>query len=316
LEAASSFGDNRVYLERLIANARHIEIQILGDQHGNLIHLGERDCSIQRRHQKLIEECPSPAVDNALRQRMGAAAVKAARAAGYYSAGTVEFVMDNDTHEFFFLEMNTRLQVEHTVTERVTGVDIVKEMLRVAAGEPLRYSQSDIQWKGSTIECRILAEDPWNNFMPSIGVVTSIAAPSGPGVRIDTGISTGSEITPYYDSLIAKLVVWDETRAEAIIRSQQALKEFQITGIQTTIPFFLQMLDTPEFRTGKVHTKFVEDEFMLKNIRNPELEQVAAIAAALVTHARRGRATTLDRQTSRPSAWRMLGRRSGVRTGS
>ena len=316
LEAEASFGDNRVYLERLITNARHIEIQVMGDQHGNLIHLGERDCSIQRRHQKLIEECPSPAVDEDLRHRMGAAAVKAAGSAGYYSAGTVEFVMDNDTREFFFLEMNTRLQVEHTVTERVTGVDIVKEMLRVAAGEPLRYRQSDIEWKGSTIECRILAEDPWNNFMPSIGTVTSLAAPSGPGVRIDMGISAGSEITPYYDSLIAKLVVWDETREEAIIRAQQALKEFQITGIETTIPFFLQMLDTLEFRTGKVHTKFVEDEFLLKKIRNPELEKVAAIAAALVAHARRGRATTLDRAAARPSAWRMLGRREGVRAGS
>ena len=255
-------------------------------------------------------------MDEDLRHRMGAAAVKAAGSAGYYSAGTVEFVMDNDTREFFFLEMNTRLQVEHTVTERVTGVDIVKEMLRVAAGEPLRYRQSDIEWKGSTIECRILAEDPWNNFMPSIGVATSLAAPSGPGVRIDMGISAGSEITPYYDSLIAKLVVWDETREEAIIRAQQALKEFQITGIETTIPFFLQMLDTLEFRTGKVHTKFVEDEFLLKKIRNPELEKVAAIAAALVAHARRGRATTLDRAAARPSAWRMLGRREGVRAGS
>jgi len=315
LEAEASFGDNRVYLERLIANARHIEIQVLGDQHGNLIHLGERDCSIQRRHQKLIEECPSPAVDAALRERMGAAAIKAAESAGYYSAGTVEFVMDNDTHEFFFLEMNTRLQVEHTVTERVTGVDIVKEMLRVAAGEPLRHRQSDIEWKGSTIECRILAEDPWNNFMPSIGVITSLAAPSGPGVRIDTGISAGSEITPYYDSLIAKLVVWDETREEAIIRSQQALREFQITGIETTIPFFLQMLETPEFRTGAVHTKFVEDQFMLNKIRNPELEKVAAIAATLVAHAKRGRATTLDRGAGRTSAWRMLGRRDAIGSG-
>jgi acetyl/propionyl-CoA carboxylase alpha subunit len=245
---------------------------------------------------------------------MGAAAIRAAEAAGYYSAGTVEFVMDSDTHEFFFLEMNTRLQVEHTVTERVTGVDIVKEMLRVAMGEPLRYQQSAITWKGSSIECRILAEDPWSNFMPSIGVVTSLAAPSGPGVRIDTGISAGSEITPHYDSLIAKLVVWDESRDEAIIRTQQALKEFQITGIQTTIPFFLQMLDSPEFRAGKVHTKFVEDEFMLKTIHNPELEMVAAIAATLVAHARRGRATTLDRTAARPSAWRMLGRQAIVQS--
>ena len=312
LEADASFGDDRVYLERLITNARHIEIQILGDQHGNLIHLGERDCSIQRRHQKLIEECPSPAVDEALRQEMGAAAVKAAHAVGYYSAGTVEFVLDNKTHEYFFLEMNTRLQVEHTVTERVTGVDIVKEMLRVASGEPLRYRQEDIHWKGSTIECRILAEDPWSHFMPSIGLITSLTAPSGPGVRIDTGVSAGSEITPYYDSLIAKLVVWDETREEAIIRTQQALREFQIVGIQTTIPFFLQMLDTPEFKSGAIHTKFVEDEFLLKKTRNEELEKVAAVASALIAHMRRGRATTLENAGGMPSAWRLLGRRNAV----
>ena len=312
LEAEASFGDDRVYLERLITNARHIEIQVLGDQHGNLIHLGERDCSIQRRHQKLIEECPSPAMDEALRKEMGDAAVKVSRAVGYFSAGTVEFVLDNNTHEYFFLEMNTRLQVEHTVTERVTGVDIVKEMLRIAAGEKLRYQQEDIHWKGSTIECRILAENPWSNFMPSIGVVSSLTAPSGPGVRIDTGISIGSEVTPFYDSLIAKLIVWDETREEAIIRTQQALREFQIVGIQTTIPFFLQMLETPEFRSGNIHTKFVEDEFLLKKTRNKELEKVAAVAVALIAHLRRRRATTLKSASDKPSLWRILGRRNSV----
>ena len=306
LEADASFGDDRVYLERLICNARHIEIQVLGDQHGNLIHLGERDCSIQRRHQKLIEECPSPVVDDDLRHTMGAAAVKAARSVGYYSAGTVEFVLDNETRDFYFLEMNTRLQVEHTVTERVTGVDIVKEMLRVAAGERLRHRQIDIDWKGSTIECRILAEDPWQNFMPSIGTITSMTTPSGPGVRIDTGVASGSEITPYYDSLIAKLVVWDETRQEAIIRTLQALREFQITGIRTTIPFFLQMLDTPEFRSGRIHTKFVEDEFMLKKTRDEELEKVAGVAAALIAHGRRGRATLERKNVVTP--WKLLGR--------
>lgn len=314
LEAEASFGDDRVYIERLITNARHVEIQILGDQQGNLIHLGERDCSIQRRHQKLIEECPSPVVDPALRHKMGMAAVNAAQAVGYYSAGTVEFVLDNETREFFFLEMNTRLQVEHTVTERVTGVDIVKEMLRVASGEPLRHRQIDIELKGSTIECRILAEDPWSNFMPSIGTITSLATPSGPGVRIDTGVSRGSEITPYYDSLIAKLVVWDETREEAIIRTRQALKEFQITGIRTTIPFFLQMLDSPEFRTGNVHTKYLEDEFLLKKVRNPELERVAGVAAALIAHARSGRAVTLHNGAHRQSLWRLMGRRQAMRS--
>jgi acetyl-CoA carboxylase biotin carboxylase subunit len=310
LESDASFGDDRVYLERLITNARHVEIQVLGDQHGNLIHLGERDCSIQRRHQKLIEECPSPAVDDALRAKMGAAAIRAAAAVGYYSAGTIEFVVDNDTRDYFFLEMNTRLQVEHTVTERVTGVDIVKEMVRVAAGEPLRYRQEDIQWKGTTIECRILAEDPWSHFMPSIGAITSMMTPSGPGVRIDTGVSTGSEITPYYDSLIAKLVVWDETREEAIIRARQALREFQITGIKTTIPFFLQMLETPEFCSGNVHTKFLEDEFLLKKSRNPQLERVAAVAATLVAHARRGRAVALHHARNQPPQWRQAARRA------
>jgi len=315
LEAEASFGDDRVYLERLITNARHIEVQVLGDRHGNLIHLGERDCSIQRRHQKLIEECPSPAVDDNLRNKICSAAVKAAQSVGYYSAGTVEFVLDNNTHDFFFLEMNTRLQVEHTVTERVTGVDIVKEMLRVASGEPLRYRQSDIKLKGSTIECRILAEDPWNNFMPSIGAITSLATPSGPGVRIDTGVSAGSEITPYYDSLIAKLVVWDETRAEAITRTHQALREFQITGIRTTIPFFLQILETPEFRSGNIHTKFVEDEFLLKKPRSEELEKVASVAVALIAHGKRGRATALNNKGSTHShAWRLGGRREAMDT--
>ena len=313
IEAEASFGDSRVYLERLITNARHIEVQILGDQQGNLIHLGERDCSIQRRHQKLIEECPSPVVDTKLRHELGAAAIRAAQSVGYYSAGTVEFVLDNQTHEYFFLEMNTRLQVEHTVTERVTGVDIAKEMLRIAAGEPLRHRQSDIELKGSTIECRILAEDPWNNFMPSIGTISSMATPSGPGVRIDTGISAGSEITPYYDSLIAKLIVWDETRAEAIIRTHRALGEFQIAGIHTTIPFFVQMLNTDEFKSGNIHTKFVEDEFLFKRIRNPELERVAAIAAAQIAHKRRGRATTLAQRGEAITPWRLMGRKEGLR---
>ena len=208
--------------------------------------------------------------------------------------------------------MNTRLQVEHTVTERVTGVDIVKEMLRVAAGERLRHRQIDIEWKGSTIECRILAEDPWQNFMPSIGTITAMATPSGPGVRIDTGVAVGSEITPYYDSLIAKLVVWDETRQEAITRTQQALREFQMTGIQTTIPFFLQMLDTPEFRSGRVHTKFVEDEFLLKKTRSEELEKVAAVAATLIAHNRRARATTLERKGNGVTPWKLLGRREAM----
>lgn len=314
LEAEAAFGDNRVYLERLITNARHIEVQILGDQHGNLIHLGERDCSLQRRHQKLIEECPSPVVDSTLRHELGTAAIRAARAVDYSSAGTVEFVLDNDTREFFFLEMNTRLQVEHTVTERVTGVDIAKEMLHIAAGERLRHRQSDIVLRGSTIECRIVAEDPWNHFMPSIGTISSLSTPSGPGVRIDTGIAVGSEVTPYYDSLLAKLVVWDETREEAIIRTQRALGEFQIAGIHTSIPFYLQLLNTPEFKSGKVHTKFVEDEFLFQKPQNSELEKIAAVAVALIAHERKGRSTSIPGKI--PSGippWKLLGRREALR---
>jgi acetyl/propionyl-CoA carboxylase alpha subunit len=310
-EAESAFGDDRVYLEKLITNARHVEIQLLADQHGNVIHLGERDCSIQRRHQKLIEESPSPAVDEITRHKMGMAAVKAAQAVNYFSAGTVEFVFDNDTKDFYFLEMNTRLQVEHTVTEMVTGVDIVKEMLRIASGEPLRYRQIDIQLKGWAIECRIVAEDPRYNFMPAIGQIVGLSIPTGPGVRVDTGIYYGSEITPYYDSLLAKLIVWDETRHEAIIRARRALMEFKISGVPTVIPFFIQMLNSPEFESGRVHTKFLEDEFMLKLARTPEYTRTAAVAAALMAHQRARRATVLTPESG-PTPWRVYGRREAL----
>ena len=299
-EASAAFGDDRVYVERLIRNARHIEIQLLGDQHGNIIHLGERDCSIQRRHQKLIEESPSPIMDEALRQKMGLAAVDAARAVNYSSAGTVEFVLDNDTREFFFLEMNTRLQVEHTVTERVTGIDIVKEMLRIAAGEPLRHRQEDVRLKGHCIECRIVAEDPLNGFIPCVGRIVGLETPTGPGIRVDTGIAFGSEVSPYYDSLLAKLVVWDESREEAIIRTRRALEEFHIIGIPTAIPFFIQMMNTPEFQEGRIHTKFLETDFLAKEKQTPELMEVAALAASLLAHQRTRRA--IVQENKRPSS--------------
>ena len=313
-EAAAAFGDDRVYLERLIRNARHIEIQLLGDQHGNIIHLGERDCSIQRRHQKLIEESPSPVLTEALRNEMGMAAVKTAKAVNYFSAGTVEFVLDNDTLDYYFLEMNTRLQVEHTVTERVTGIDIVKEMLRIASGEPMRHRQADVQLKGACIECRIVAEDPQANFLPSTGRIVGLETPTGPGVRIDTGIALGSEVSPYYDSLLAKLVVWDETREEAIIRTRRALEEFHITGVPTAIPFFIQMMNTPEFREGRVHTKFLETEFMAAEKRTMELMRMAALAAAMLAHQKTRRAIvpSKDRPTS---AWRQHGRQASLSRG-
>lgn len=293
MESKASFGDDRVYLERFVTNARHVEIQVLGDKHGNLIHLCERDCSLQRRHQKLIEEAPSPALDDALRARMGEAALKAAASVGYYSAGTVEFVLDNDTKEFFFLEMNTRLQVEHTITERVTGVDIVKEMIRIARGDTLQFRQEDIRIRGVSIECRILAENPWQGFMPSIGIINGFSLPSGPGVRTDTGVGLGSEVTPYYDSLLAKIVVWDTSREEAIIRTSLALEEFQISGIDTTIPFYIQLLNTSAFKTARIHTRFLEDEYLFERPESEDRNRVAAVAASLLAHQRTKRALLL-----------------------
>jgi acetyl-CoA carboxylase biotin carboxylase subunit len=308
-EAHASFGDDRVYLEKLIENARHIEIQLLGDEHGNVIHLGERECSIQRRHQKLVEEAPSPVVDEDMRQKMGAIAVTAAKAVNYCSAGTMEFVLDKD-RKFYFLEMNTRLQVEHPVTEMVTGVDIVKEMLRVASGRKLRYEQSDIRVKGWAIECRILAEDPRNNFMPSIGRIIGLTNPTGPGVRLDSGVYFGSEISPYYDSLIAKLIVWGETRGEAILRMRRALEEFRITGVATTIPLHIQLVNSTRFQAGQFDTRFLEHTFRFNQTPDPALVRVAAIAATFVAHQRNQQAILLHQ--SGPSPWRLYGRREAL----
>ncbi len=235
-EAESAFGDGNVYLEKLLTDARHIEFQILADSQGDVIHLGERECSLQRRHQKLLEESPSPFLDDELRQRMGEVACKAARAVDYVNAGTIEFLVDHERN-FFFLEMNTRLQVEHPVTEMVTGVDIVKEQIRIARGRKLRYAQEDIRSNGWALECRINAEDAYNNFLPSTGVLTMITPPTGPGVRVDTGVYPGFEISPYYDSLISKLICWGETRGEAILRMRRALEEYRILGVKTNIPF-------------------------------------------------------------------------------
>jgi acetyl-CoA carboxylase biotin carboxylase subunit len=308
-EAQAAFGDDRVYLERLIENARHIEIQVLGDEHGHIIHLGERECSIQRRHQKLIEEAPSPVIDEKLRQKMGAIAVEAARSVNYHSAGTMEFVLDKDKN-FYFLEMNTRLQVEHPVTEMVTGVDIVKEMLRIASGRRLRYEQSDIQVKGWAIECRILAEDPRNNFMPSTGRVLGLTTPTGPGVRVDSGIYFGSEITPYYDSLMAKLIVLGESRGEAILRMRRALDEFRITGVGTILPLHIQLMNSTRFQAGQIDTTFLEQNFKVSQTSDPEHIRVAAIAATLVAHQRNQRAILLHQ--GGPSPWRLYGRREAL----
>jgi acetyl-CoA carboxylase biotin carboxylase subunit len=284
-EAMAAFGDDDVYLEKLVEGARHVEVQILADQHGNVIHLGERECSIQRRHQKLIEESPSPIVDEEMRQRMGEVAVRIAQAIGYVNAGTVEFLVDKERN-FYFIEMNTRLQVEHPVTEMVTGVDIVKEQIRIARGRKLRYRQEDIRQTGWAIECRITAEDPFNGFMPSTGRIVTLAEPTGPGIRVDSGVYEGCEITPYYDSLIAKVIAWGETRGEAILRMLRALEEFRIIGIQTTIPFHQAILNSTRFLAGHFDTKFVEERFSMDDETPPELEEVAAIIATLVAHRR------------------------------
>ncbi len=255
-EAQNYFGNPAVYVEKYIRGPRHVEIQIFADGHGHVVHLGERDCSIQRRHQKLIEEAPSPAVDEALRQRMGEAAVRAARAVGYVGAGTVEFLLAPDGR-FYFLEMNTRIQVEHPVTEMVTGIDLVQEQLRVAAGLPLSFRQEDVVLRGHALECRINAEDPSQNFRPASGQITLYRAPAGPWVRVDSGVGPGSVVPPQYDSLLAKVIVWGRTRAEAIARMERALAEFRIEGVPTTIPFHRLALAHPVFREGKADITFV-----------------------------------------------------------
>lgn len=256
-EAQAAFGSDALYIERVIESPRHIEIQILGDQMGNVIHLGERECSLQRRHQKVLEEAPSPAVDPQLRQKMGEAAVKAARAVNYTNAGTIEFLLDAEGN-FYFLEMNTRIQVEHPVTEWVTGVDLVKEQIRIAAGEPLSLSQEDVRWRGHAIECRINAEDPERGFLPSPGRVTAYHEPGGFGIRVDSGIAAGSDVPPYYDPLVAKLIVHGKDRDEAIAKALSALEEFRIEGIATNITFHQELLRHPKFQAGELSTDFIE----------------------------------------------------------
>jgi len=286
-EAESSFGDGNIYLEKLIRDARHIEIQVLADQHGNVIHLGERECSIQRRHQKLLEEAPSPFIgdDQALRDKMGEVAVQAARAVDYINAGTIEFLVDEDKN-YYFLEMNTRLQVEHPVTEAVTGIDIVKEQIRIAAGEPLSLEQEDIVLQGWAMECRINAEDPFRGFLPSTGVITQSIIPAGPGIRIDTGVYAGYEISPYYDALISKLIVHEETRGETISRMKRALDEYRVLGIRTNIPFHQALLDNPDFLSGNFNTQFIQGGTMPENGNqmDPALPEIAALAAVLATY--------------------------------
>jgi acetyl-CoA carboxylase, biotin carboxylase subunit len=257
-EAMTAFGNPGVYIEKFIEDFRHVEIQVLADNYGNVLHLGERDCTIQRRLQKLLEESPSPALDGEIRQEMGAAAVKAAQAVDYTGAGTVEFIYDYRNRHFYFMEMNTRIQVEHPVTEMVTGVDLIKEQIKVAAGEKLSFSQEEVSFNGWSIECRINAENPLKNFMPSAGKINMYLPPGGFGVRIDSAAYPGYTIPPYYDSMIAKVITFGKSREEAISRMKRALSEFVIEGIHTTIPFHLKLLNNETFVEGQFNTKFLE----------------------------------------------------------
>ena len=259
-EAKISFNDDEIYIEKFIKNPRHVEIQILADEHGNVIHLGERDCSIQRRHQKMIEETPSTAIDEKLRNKMGDAAVRAAKAAGYTSCGTVEFLVDSDRN-FYFMEMNTRIQVEHPITEERTGIDIVKEQIKIAGGETLKVRQREVEFRGHSIECRINAENPSKNFMPCPGKITGLYLPGGNGIRIDTSIYEGYTIPPFYDSMIAKIIVYGNTRNEAIAKMKRALEELVIEGVETNRDFLFEIIKNPDFIRGNFDTSFIEKNF-------------------------------------------------------
>jgi acetyl-CoA carboxylase biotin carboxylase subunit len=310
-EAESAFGSGDVYVEKLLIGARHIEFQILADTHGNTIHLGERECSIQRRHQKLVEEAPSVFMDDDLRRRMGEMAVRAAEVVGYVNAGTIECLVDKDKN-FYFLEMNTRLQVEHPVTELVTGVDLVKEQIRIARGRRMGPTQNFLNPKGWAIECRINAEDPYNNFLPSIGTISTLNIPTGPGVRVDSGVYSGYEITPYYDSMIAKLIVWGEDRGEAILRMRRALEEYTIMGVKHNIPFHQNLMNSFSFIAGMFDTKFVEERFSMTTYEEAPQDtdlETAAIAATLYAHRQRQLASQVVTRGERDTSnWKWVGR--------
>jgi acetyl-CoA carboxylase biotin carboxylase subunit len=281
-EAAHSFGDDAVYMERYVENPRHIEIQVLGDKHGKILYFPERECSIQRRHQKVIEESPSVMVDPEMRRLMGEAAVMAARAVDYDSAGTVEFIVSGKSREFFFLEMNTRLQVEHPITEMVTGIDLCKEMIRSAAGYPLPFHQEEIKLNGHALECRIYAEDPDNRFLPTPGKIIGLRVPGGPWVRDESGMYDGLDVPIHYDPMLSKLVVWGSTRERMITRMQRALSEYAVKGIKTTISFHARVLQNPKFIAGDIDTNFIDREFQPADaMRVKPFEDIALVAAAI-----------------------------------
>ena len=310
-EALASFGDAAVYLEKAIVRPRHIEIQIFSDKHGNFVHLGERECSIQRRHQKVIEECPSPINDAELRRKMGECAILVARAVDYVGAGTVEFLVSDLDRSFYFLEMNTRLQVEHPVTELVTGIDLVREQILVASGEKLSFTQEDISWNKHAIECRVYAEDPENNFLPSPGKITRLRVPQGVGVRDDGGIYEGAEVSIYYDPMISKLAAFGRTREEAIDRLRRALREYEVGGIKTTVQFFREIVEDEEFIAGNLDTGFITrwQERRGKQLASETEKDLAVIVSALAYSKKQKTATNdSSNQNIRESRWATAGR--------
>ena len=309
-EAQASFGDDAVYIEKAIIRPRHIEIQIFSDKYGNHVHLGERECSIQRRHQKVIEECPSPINDSELRQKMGECAVKVSKAVDYVGAGTVEFLVSDLDKSFYFLEMNTRLQVEHPVTELVTGFDLVREQINVAFGEKLSFAQEDVSWNGHAVECRVYAEDPENNFLPSPGKISRLRLPHGSGVRDDGGVYEGAEVSIYYDPMISKLATYGANRQEAIDRMRRALQEYEVGGIKTTIPFFREIMDDAEFIEGKLDTGFIErfNERKPKSEIDQTSSDLALVAAVLASEEKQNEAVHTNQTEQKLSRWVSAGR--------
>ncbi|MDX1903875.1 MAG: acetyl-CoA carboxylase biotin carboxylase subunit [Thermonemataceae bacterium] len=304
-EAISAFGDGAVFVEKYVSSPKHIEVQILGDQHGNIVYLFERECSIQRRHQKVIEEAPSPVLTPAVRQAIGEAAIKVAKSCGYYNAGTVEFVMDEKLN-FYFLEMNTRLQVEHPVTEQITGIDLVKEQIKIAQGEHLSFQQNDLSILGHAIEVRVYAEDPSNNFLPDIGTLQTYNRPQGAGIRVDDGFEQGMEIPIYYDPMIAKLIATGKNREEAIERMKRAIDEYQITGIETTLGFCKFVLNHEAFVSGGFDTNFVKKYFSPEVLQKTKNEETAKIGAAIVSllMSQPKKLVVQELQSTRPSKWK------------
>jgi propionyl-CoA carboxylase alpha chain len=304
-EARSAFGDGSVFIEKYITRPRHIEVQILGDQHGNIVHLFERECSIQRRHQKVIEEAPSTAISEQLRQQLGKAAIDVAKAAGYYGAGTVEFMLDQHQN-FYFLEMNTRLQVEHPITEMITGIDLVKEQIRVAEGKKLSFTQEDLKINGHAIEARVYAEDPKNNFLPDTGILHDYQIPRGPGVRVDDGYRQGMEVPIYYDPMIAKLIVHGKDRTEAIQRMTRAIEEYQIVGLSTTLGFCRFVMLHQKFQHGNYNTGFIQEHYHQDEDHNfsQETQAVAAVFAAHVSAQKASASSNRSMNQSSGSTWR------------